>query len=186
MKKSVASIFIVCFPIFCFFSCNSFFSLKEVGIENEYNLMVPDFMEPTSMLNENASLQYQNTSKEVYLVVLHNTKGEIGNFFASRGMWKDNDENDLFDKFCHFILNNDGSDFLESSDEDNLQFKEINGRKVKFLENTRTINGIDIFYNVAFIEGEKSFYQIMIWTLKKYKEKYENVMAEMLLSFEEV
>ena len=48
---------------------------KEIG--NVYHVSIPDYMTKTYKLNDAASLQYLNASKETYVIVIEDSKDEL-------------------------------------------------------------------------------------------------------------
>src|ERR1700741_3058980 len=67
---------ILALSILCFFvaSCTHETVFKEVKVNNRYSIEVPDYLSPCTDLHKDASLQYQNTEKEVYAMVIDERK----------------------------------------------------------------------------------------------------------------
>ena len=63
---------------------------------------------------------------------------------------------------------------------------EINGRKAKIFSVTGNVEGYDIFYRYALVEGKKEYYQIMLWTEQKKGESYLETMNQSINSFKEL
>src|ERR1039457_5848502 len=55
---------------------------KEVRVK-QYSLRVPDYMEVNMKLHPDASLQYANIFKEMYVIVIDETTGSLDTAFAS-------------------------------------------------------------------------------------------------------
>jgi hypothetical protein len=45
---------------------------------------------------------------------------------------------------------------------------------------------LDAYYSIAFIKGEKNYYQIMTWTLEKHEGQYKEKMDKILRSLKEL
>ena len=54
------------------------------------------------------------------------------------------------------------------------------------VETTEQVNGNKVFYIVAVVETEKTYYQIFTWTLDSKKTQNEQQMKEIISSFREL
>ncbi|HRW22364.1 MAG TPA: hypothetical protein P5509_10350, partial [Bacteroidales bacterium] len=52
-------------------------SFNTIQINNLYSIDVPDFLVKTNSLNDEASLQYENTAKEYYVIVIDEAKHDF-------------------------------------------------------------------------------------------------------------
>ena len=160
------------------YSCNLSSEFKTVSV-NDYSISVPEFLSEGEGLNDDASLQYQNLFKEFYVVVIDESKAAFGEAIAI------NELEDLYDP------NFEGyTELLIGSLEEAVTFKnkketdtKINGLQAKILAFEGTVEGIDIYYQVAYIDGISNYYQVMVWTLADKKESYEKMMDEMIQTF---
>lgn len=163
------------------FSCNVKEEFKTITIPNKYSLDIPDSFEKADNLNEEATLQYQNVFKEFYVIVMEEPKET----FDTAVITNDVDMTpDLEGYFKAIQLNlKEGVKNLKIFNQKNT---EINGRKAKVFSMTGNVEGYDIFYRYALIQGKKHYYQIMLWTEKKNGESYLATMDQSINSFKEL
>ena len=179
MKKSLFLFSIV--VLFC--SCQSGNTLKTVTIEERYSISVPSFLSEGRNLNEDASLQYQNMWKEFYVIVIDESKSELHEALnqANRTEIYSND----LKGYSELLINGfeQGISVTHKSEPiDTL----INNMPAKLLTISGQVNGIDIFYSIAFIEGEHLYYQIMAWTLLDKRSQHEELMSKVIHSLVEL
>lgn len=170
MKKLLSLGFLSLF----FFACNSSTDYATVKIKNRYSLDLPDYMEQAQSLNTEASLQYQNTFRELYAIVLDEPKTDFPN----------PQEVDL-DEFEGIVRRN-----LESSLKNPVfsatRDTVINGLKARLFSLSDNTKGVDIYYQFAYIESKRHFYQILTWTLENRKEQSSKDMDRIIASFKEI
>lgn len=173
---------VLLFPLFTiFYSCQQETTYNRQDVDSLYAIQTAHYMEKTNELNENASLQFQDTYREIYLIVLHEEKGL---------------EELTLEEYYKFT-----KDKLEENGLQNLKFSEpktmqIDSNKVMQAEFTGTFSfedkeeketkEIGVFYLFQVIESPTYFYQIYAWTKMEQREKYEKDMQKMLDSFEEI
>ncbi|MES2486591.1 MAG: hypothetical protein V4581_11685 [Bacteroidota bacterium] len=162
-------------------SCNMAPQTQTVKIENRYSLDLPDYLEKTTDLHDEASLQYQNLLKEFYVIVIDESKAEFnkaiedagnldfaGNLegYANMGLY-----------FKKETVKFDGEPTPKAATINNLQARivNING----------TINNLPVYWKEAYIEGKNTYYQVIIWTLAEKKAEHEKDMQDIVNSFKE-
>src|ERR1700746_3008317 len=59
---------------FIFSACKHETVFTEVKVNNSYSILIPDYIQPCTDLHKDASLQYQNTEKEIYAIVIDEKK----------------------------------------------------------------------------------------------------------------
>ncbi len=176
MKK----IIFLCLLAFIF-SCGSSDEVETVTIAHKYSIELPTFLSKGTGLQDDASLQYQNLLREFYVVVVDEPKFGLSEILMNAGYTPD-----LQGYFN--ILTADIEGTMENTEIESVKDIQINGLKAKTFSMTGTIpeNNIDVFYKMAYIEGEDSFYQIVTWTMKKNKDKYAPQMDKLIRSFKEI
>lgn len=170
MKK----IFVLGFLSVLFASCNSKTEFQTVKIKNRYSLELPDYMGEAKNLNTEASLQYQNTFRELYAIVLDEPKTD----FPNPG--EVNLEN-----FADIVRGNLDSTLKNptfSATRDTV----INGLKAKLFSLSDGSEGVNIYYQFAYIESKNHFYQILTWTLENRKDQFTKDMDKIIASFKEL
>lgn len=163
-------------------ACQNESKTNEVTVANKYSLQVPDYLSKTNDLNEDASLQYQNLFKEFYVIVIDEDKDEI-NSFIDAGMFENNPEKSV-DGYATIIMNNTkkNTEVKNEAIQNNLKINNLQSKTICF---DAKVDKIDIFFQFGFIEGKDRYYQVMVWTLLKHKQKYLEDMDKIILSFKE-
>ncbi|MTG99353.1 MULTISPECIES: hypothetical protein [Myroides] len=179
MKKIY--VFILAFIIV---SCNNATTTKEVSYENEFTVTVPSMMREGIDLNEEADLQLSNGFNELYLIVLSESKQDFDSLVESELR----DENDTRSNF-EWLVDITKSSVLDSCDlvykEGSMKDSIINGIEMKYTSIEAKVVGIDILYHYAWYNSRNKYYQILSWTLLSKKDKYNDVVRDMTLSFKE-
>lgn len=157
-------------------------NLHTVTIENRYTLDLPVDYKKVDDLNEEASLQYQNTVKQLYVIVIDEPKTALASALAENSL-DDSYTNDL-EGYSKLITN--GMD-TSISIKKMPDFKDstINGLKARLLSFEGLSSGNRVYWKLAFIEGNNRYYQIMVWTEADSRKKYEDEMAAIINSFKE-
>lgn len=160
-------------------SCESK-EVETITIKNKYSIELPEFLSKAQDLHNDASLQYQNVFKELYVVVIDEPKQE----FAEIASTTEDFSPDL--NGYHQILKSSFEEGVHNIDITPTKDIQINGLKAKTFSLTGELTEIPIYYNVAYIEGKDTFYQIITWTLKSSKQKYQEPMEKIIYSFKEI
>jgi hypothetical protein len=127
------------------------FNEKKIG--HIYYVSVPDYMIETDQLNDVASLQFQNTIKEAYVIVIEDSKKSLTK--AGMGF---SGPREFYDGFA--------KDFFNAEDEiGNIKDIKVNGNDAVQVEVKRKFNELDIIYLVTVIETQSHFYKMLSWTL---------------------
>ena len=156
--------------------------LQTVKINNLYAMELPEFLTKTKGLSDEASLQYQNTLREVYIMVIDEPKSELQKAITENAL-EDYYTPDL-DGYAQLIY--DGIDSRANLDSvPQLKPTKINGLTAKTCAFTGTSQGIHVYWDLAFIEGKNNYYQVTTWTLLDKKEEYKDIMDAMINSFKE-
>jgi hypothetical protein len=163
------------------FSCDVKEEFKTITISDKYSLDIPESFEKANNLNDEASLQYQNSFKEFYVIVMDEPKAT----FDSAVVYNDVDMTPDLEGYYKAIQVNlkNAIKKIKIFDQKNT---EINGRKTKIFSVTGNVEGYDIFYRYAIIQGKKDYYQIMLWTEQKNGDQYLATMDQSIHSFKEL
>lgn len=160
--------------------------VREVNVGGRYSMKVPEYLTEGDDLNDEATLQYQNIYKEVYVIVIEEPAQDFIDVFTEL---QDYDT-------TRTVLQNYARAQMESI--------RSNVEKVTFESPERSLKtgcGNAIVYDVAatqfdvsdemgftvgFIHGRLNLYMIMTWTFNKDKAKYQADMDAMIVSFKEL
>jgi hypothetical protein len=135
-----------------------------------YHVSVPDYMTKTVTLNDVATMQYINSAKNAYLVIIDDSKEELemkGIKFATLKDFHDDnikhlrtEENESVEtKATEFEIS--GNKFYQT--ELGVNFKEKDNLEVK------------ITYLITYVETKGYYYQILCWSLSP---EYKNLYAD--------
>ena len=179
--------------MFVFASCNSGGEKKtkkesktrlvEKVVNDTYKISLPTYFEDLDGLNDDASLQMGKELNEFYIIVIDEAADEFYKVFDDY-MLEDLYTRDL-SGFTDMVLE---SMEMDAGVFDIGEYKKlkINGLDAIQTEFYNVFNGLDIYYHFTAIESGNNFYQIMMWTLKDNKDKYENTMKDIAGSFAEI
>lgn len=120
-----------------------------------YTMSIPDYMVKTYELNDVATLQYQNSSKEAYIVVIEDAKDQL----ESLGM-KFTSANNFLEEFIKDYKTDNDNRAVKN----NLTFK-ASGNDCAQLELYWTEDETDFFMLITAIETKTHFYKILNWTI---------------------
>lgn len=154
--------------------------LKTVRVNNDYSIDIADFMKESNQLNDEASLQYQNIFKEVYIIVIDESREEFKTVFQDLGEY--NDSLSMVENYKNIQLGFLKEAVIINSKED-VESQVINGLPVEIVNIDATTEGIDIAYKIAYIDGSENVYMIMAWTEQDKKETYDSLFEKMIKSF---
>jgi len=165
-------------------SCQSGDTEKIVTIESKYSISIPSFLVKASTeLNEDASLQYLHTWKEFYVIVIDESKSEMQKALIDNNLT--NEYSNDIEGYSDLLLDGfeDGLSIYNKSD---IVDTKINNMPAKLLSISGRIEGVDVYYSLAFIEGKERYYQIMAWTLLNKESKYKAQMNKIMYSLKEL
>lgn len=155
----------------------------KVTIKNLYSLVIPPSLREATNLNEEASLQYQNPVKELYIITIDEPVS---------GYEKAIDDNNLGETYgkdlkgySSFVIDNLVASCKPIKSPTTTDVK-INGMDAKVTEIEANLGGYDIYYLVANVKGKENFYQVMTWTLLTKKDENKAEMQAMIDSFKEI
>lgn len=166
-----------------FVSCAESEKTNTITIEDRYSMEIPEFMTSTTILNSEASLQYMNALKEIYVVVIDENKLMVHQAIDESGL-EETYSKDL-EGYSKLIvdqnyLNNDNFTL------DEYKTSEINGLKIRTTEAIGKVENIDCIFLFGFIEGKNYYYQVSTWTMLARKNTYLKKMYKMIHSFKEL
>lgn len=192
MRTKFASIFVLSI-LFCS-ACKNFKAKENdsepkdenfntIGVNNEYQIEIPRFMNGTTGLNEEASLQYQSLRHEAYLLIIDEPK--LGFEQVYRDLEQYDDKLSVLQNYRDARIQILSRTTKIINKFNSKPFK-INGLDAEFLELEANVNGVDdeIFYFLTFVDGGEKVYMIMAWTLKNRKEEHKKTFKAIAESFE--
>ena len=179
MKK--CSIFLL--TILFLNSCLTGNDEQTVTVENRYSISVPSFLKEVDNLNEEASLQYQNAFREFYVIVIDEPKTEMLKALVDNNL-TDTYSNDL--KGYSDLLLNSLEKSITVSHKSKIINTTVNHLPARMGTISGKVDGIDIFYSFAYLQGKDRYYQIMAWTLSNKESQYREMMNRIRYSLKEL
>ncbi len=154
---------------------------NEISIikKNNYSIEIPNDLTETKLLNDVASLQFENQFKEFYVIVIDESKESLVDFFAPNSETPNN-----LDGYSELLKVNMAS-VLGKVDFSKIKTTQINGMKAKVFSVETKIENLDAYYKFGFFESKNSYYQVMLWTLLDKKKELEPRMQKIIESFKE-
>lgn len=174
MKKIIA----LCL-LMSLFSCEESKEVETITVKNKYSIQLPAFLSKSTTLHEDATLQYENIFKELYVIIIEEPKLEFAELAENIG--SEPNLNGYYD-----ILTSGLEETIEDVDFTDIKDTQINGLKAKTFAITGKVDDIEAYYKMAYVEGKTSFYQIVTWTGKSNKDDFSETMTKMLTSFKEI
>ena len=138
-------------------------------------MKVADYLIRTYELNDAASLQYLNTMKEVYMIVIHDTKDELKNAGV------------VFTGASDFLGGFVGNFKAEAADRRLSQEKTFQESGASFaqVELNWTEEDNSFYMLITAIETEQAYYKILMWTLGQYESIYKSDFSTMARSLKD-
>ncbi len=176
--------FILPFILLAFIcSCNETEQTQTIKKKGAYKIELPGYMSESTILHDEASLQYQNTFKELYIIVLDEPKQSFNNAISGNSLATEYSQD--IQGYADLLI--EGlSTSLQLSQEPDPKPSKINGLTARTFTMQGISEGIDIYWRVAYIEGRENYYQVLAWTLAENKDKYDAAMGKMINSFKEI
>ena len=173
MKKNI----LILLAVFII-SCESSDEWKTIKVNN-YAVELPSYLSESKQLNDDASLQYQNIFKELYIIVIDENKKEMESSLSDNGL--DEIYSNDFEGYTELLSTNLASNVAmkNKTEKDTL----INSLQAKILKFEGKVEDINVFYEVVYINGIDDYYQVMTWTLLEKKSEFEPIMDKMIQSF---
>lgn len=154
----------------------------EVKINNEYKIMIPDYMSETTSLNDEASLQFQNIFKEAYIIVIDESKEEFISIFKELDSY--NSDSSAVKNYRDVQLQSlhQGINITKQSAPESTKIGGLDAEVVEIEGNVTGVN-YKIYYYITFLEGKEKMYMAMAWTLDDRKKKYKPTFKQAVQSF---
>lgn len=158
-------------------------SFNTIQINNLYSIDVPDFLVKTNSLNDEASLQYENTAKEYYVIVIDEDKQA---FLQALNNELNEDETYTIEEVLEPYSYLQFTTFANEDQYYDFEYIDVNGLNGQQLDITNYFESLNVFYKMACIEGNDNLYFVVTWTLDSYKDKHNDSMQKIIDSFKEI
>ena len=158
---------------------------KQVNVDNSYVLSLPKYLEQVSGLNNEALVQYQNTEKEVYTIMILEEKSELKPLLKpSNSKYSDRTLISLYAEMQMRSL----EERVKIRGRNNPKRITINDMDSEIFEFDAKVPGVDepIFYHLTLFEGKNDFFMLMSWTLLENKQLYKDTFDRIAKSFKPI
>jgi hypothetical protein len=163
-------------------------NLKNIKYKNvvknaTFKVSIPEFMDSSTKLNNDATLQFSNPKKEFYMILFCEDKENVKANLQFDTLSNITDSFAVRDAYFSYMVKHmrEQPDF-KMFNESNKMIKKTNAKlasmNLSFKKNR-------IFYRVAAFETNTNLYQFFIWTMDKQKATYEPVMDSIINSLTE-
>ncbi|MGL5890376.1 MAG: hypothetical protein ACRC3B_10850, partial [Bacteroidia bacterium] len=149
-------------------SCNLNQKEKTVAVKNKYSLSLPASFSKQQGLHEDASLQYGNLIDEFYVIVIDEPKAEFHRVLEENGLTQSYSSD--VNGYSEILIASYEETFANLSKSD-VRDTSISNMPARIISMSGTVDNIDAFYTVSFIEGKDNYYQVMSWTLADRKNR---------------
>ena len=160
--------------------------MENVEINGLYSMDVPEHMTASLTMNDDASLQYMNETRNEYVIVIDEDKEEFKTIFQALGMY--DDDLSLIENYAisqESFTMEAATSVLDEEDIEKIKIGRYPARRKNFDAKVAGVL-VPIAYSLAFIEGEDNLYMIMAWTSKSKRDDYEETVSKMFKSFREL
>jgi hypothetical protein len=171
------------FILFIFSSCSNSFEMKNIVMDNRFSVDLPDFLSSSGSLNENNSIQYQNKSRNFYVIIIEQPIDGFHEFLEDFYLSEDYSED--LQGYSQLLLD----DFEEEADNMEIISGEdtfINGMEAKVVRFTGEMESQSAYFHMGCYKGKNTYYQIVTWVPLSKKEKYDYILSDIIHSFTEI
>lgn len=163
-----------------FISCEQTTTTAHIG--NRYTLELPNHFIRTGDINKDASVQYENKVKNIFVIGIDETKDDITAKIAEKKLSAKYPT--TLEGYSQMIL--DGMETsIAKKQLPPFEETKIGGLKARTISFEGVSSGNRVYWKIGFIEGANRFYQIMVWTDAENRNSYEKEMAGIINSFKE-
>ena len=151
---------------------------QEIVVNEAVSFTLPGEFMPDNRLHDFAPIQFFNSSASIYLVGLEDEKSKLKNFY----------QNYSLDDYSEFVVHTVGQtlDTFSVTQTDRMvvnnlpcSLTQIEGQVFHGPET------VDLVYQIAVVEGKKSFYQLVSWSKTETSAANSNYICSIVDSFQE-
>ncbi len=151
-------------------------------VYQQYKIKLPNYMKSTTILNDEASLQYMHMYKEEYIIIIDESKQEFIDTFRALNAYNEN--KNTLENF-HLVQTEHLTSAMQLRQTSKPQFVQLRNSTAYFAEFDAKIEDSPetASYFIYHAASEEKLYTIMLWTLKKNREIYREKVKKMLSTF---
>jgi len=148
---------------------------RDLEVSNLFTIEVPNYLQETTALNKDAECQFQNSRKDLCLLVRKNAWEEL-----SRRQ-PDFILEDFYDVSIEQLKSN--LDGIHAPAPDSISLNGLSAFRGTLSGNFK---GDKITFNISTIAGNHYLYQLLIWTSQEESEQYASDIERVIQSFREL
>jgi hypothetical protein len=139
-----------------------------VTIENKFSISVPEYLTRTDSLDSSALLQFKNEKEQLFLIIYEKKdSASLESFFK---------------KFSDNFISK-----LENGNMINYYPEKINNSNNVLIGNIRgNVNDTKVFYKLAVIKIENTFYKLLFGVSENQRMDYEEEMDKIIKGFRKI
>ena len=152
---------------------------KEVTVEDQYMVRIPESMEKSNELHDFAQLQYADEKEGYFLIGIDESKQELSQL-------------QLFyqiEDYAHFVTRT-VSDGLDTVNVTTQTTQDVNGLSCVstdlFGAMTSTEEPLEVYYRLMVLESDHHFYQLIAWSGRDQYPRFRSIADEIECSFVEL
>jgi hypothetical protein len=165
-----------------YFTLNSTTSIGQTKFSQQkaghiFFIDLPDYMTKTMGLNDDATIQYKNSVKDVYNIVIEDSKEELAILDMHYSSI-----NEFHEEFIKDFLKDEEKRNISKpiyQSKDNLNYIEFDA---SYFDKDAQI---EIYYLIGIIESKSHFYKILSWTKMENKDKFKSDFQKTLYSLKD-
>lgn len=157
-------------------------AMVQHSVNHLYSLQVPEFLDSMPELNDVASFQYGNALKELYCIVIDEEKEAVLSAFEISPADMAQNDTTLLEHYATVTISNYITSLKEARQE-RIRYVQKDSYKYLLHDIYGKINNNGAYMKYVTIESRDHVFQLLVWTLDKYKAKYSPVMDKVIESF---
>lgn len=160
--------------------------VNTINVHDRYSINLPTYFTKAYELNSEASLEYQNEAKEVYIIIIDESTDEFVTVFKELNAY--DSTKSAIDNYVRAQTESIRENMSKVTVESPLRKVQTQSGEALVYDMAGFQDGIDeeMGFTVAFMQGKNCLYMLMTWTFQKSKSVYQNDMDNMIISFKEL
>ncbi len=151
-------------------------------VKNQYSIYIPNYLQETTSLSEDASFQAVNAAKEIYTVVIDEPIDDFVEYYWDLGIYdhsKTELQNYRESQLAYFVKS---GELIKKGEIIEKSFGDKYGELTYVISK---VDDVDIYYAIGFVQGKDTFYYIFAWTLNEQQDAYRQDLFNIIKSFRE-
>lgn len=173
------NLFILALMCLLWVSCENVTGAKTTTIDAKFTIDIPTELQKTDKLLQGAQLQYANNLSEFYVIGMYESRREFDSIISKTELPPN------IDGYTEILKRRLSTTVVNASISE-IKKAKIDGLNARLFSVTGMANNVGIYYQIGYIEGKKSYYQLVTWTLKDKQDEMKEKMTTMIASFKEV